>query len=164
MDVLEALKKRRSVRSFQNRPVEKEMIIEILDTARLAPSGRNYQPVEYVVVTDQGKREKLSRLATYGRFINDAPVCIVVFSKKCDHDVEDGSAATENILLAAYGLGLSSCWVAGYNKGYAEEVRKLLKVPDDYRLISLIPVGYSDERPEPKDKRKLKDVVHWEGY
>ncbi|MDI3548864.1 MAG: hypothetical protein PWR10_2516 [Halanaerobiales bacterium] len=164
MDILTALKTRRSVRTFKDQPVEEDKIKELIDAARLAPSGRNFQPVEYVVVTEQSKREELARLATYGKFIKDAPVCIAVFSKICDHDVEDGSAATENILLAAHGLGLASCWVAGYNKDYAEDVRKLLQVPEDYCLISLLPVGYSDSKPRPKNKRKLEEVLHWEEF
>ena len=164
MDVLEALKTRRSVRKFKDKPVEEDKIREIIDTARLAPSGKNIQPVDYIVVTEDDTRKKLAEIAPYGSFIAEAPVCIVVCSERVEHDVEDGSAATENILLAAHGLGLASCWVAGYKKDYCDDVEELLNIPQDYRLISILPIGYSDQNPTCPDKRGLEDVLHREEF
>ena len=160
MDVMEALKTRRSVRKFNDKPVEEDKVREIIDAARLAPSGKNIQPVDYIVVREEETRKKLSEIAPYGSFIAEAPVCIVVCSKRVEHDVEDGSAATENILLAAHGLGLASCWVAGYKKDYCGEVEELLNIPKDYRLISILPIGYSDQEPTRPDKRDIEDVLH----
>ena len=164
LDALETLKTRRSVRSFKSKKVEKEKIKEIINTARLAPSGKNIQPVEYLIIEDKQKRKEITEIATGGDFIAEAPVCIAVISERCEHDIEDGSAATENILLSARSLGLASCWVAGYKKDYSKGVRKYLGVPDDYRLISLIPIGYSSENPDPPSKRNLEEVMHFEDF
>jgi len=164
MDIMTALKTRRSVRNFKEKDVEEEKIMEMIDVARLAPSGNNLQPVEYIIVKDSERRKRLSQIAAYGDFIKMAPLCIVVISKITEHDIEDGSAATENILLAAHGQGLSSCWVAGYKKSYSSEVEVFLNIPDDYRLISILPIGYSDSSPEPINKRKISDVLHEESF
>ncbi|MDH5174681.1 MAG: nitroreductase family protein, partial [Elusimicrobiota bacterium] len=79
------------------------------------------------------------------------------------HYLEDGCAASENILLAAHAHGLGACWVAGDKKSYAKKVRQLLGVPQEFKLITLIPLGCSEQDPKPA-KRKLKDVLHWEKY
>ena len=147
MEVLEALKTRRSVRDFKEKAVEEKKVREIIDAARLAPSGRNLQPVEFIVVRNIEKRKEIADIAAHGNFIAQAPVCIVVCSKDIEHDIEDGSAATENILLAAHGLGLASCWVAGYKKDYSKDIEEFLNMPENYRLISLLPIGYSDKDP-----------------
>lgn len=165
MDVIAALKERRSIRRFLDQPVEKEKLEEIVDCARLAPSANNLQPWEFIVVTDQLKKEAVAKLTDYGKFIKEAPVLIAVFCRDTTFYLEDGSAATQNILLAAYGLGLASCWVAGNGTPYAEPVRELLGVPAGYRLVSLIPIGYpAEEISGQKFKRDLKDVLHWEKF
>jgi len=164
LDFLETLKTRRSVRKYKSKKVEEEKIKEIIDTARLAPSGKNIQPIEYIVIEDSKKRKEITEIVTGGDYIAEAPVCIAVVSKKCEHDIEDGSAATENILLSARAMGLDTCWVAGYKKDYSSRVCEYLGIPADYRLISLIPVGYSDKNPNPPSKKNLEDIVHYEEF
>lgn len=165
MNALEVLKTRRSVRRFRNVAVEREKIEEIIDCARLAPSAVNVQPWEFVVVTEGKKREDLARFTDYGKFLREAPVVIAVFCKETKYYLEDGCAATENILLAAWALGLGSCWVAGDKKPYAETIRKYLQVPDGYRLVSLVALGYPEVVPTgPSLKRSLHDVLHWEKF
>jgi len=163
MKAIEALKTRRSKRKFLPTPVPKKVIKDIIDCGRLAPSAVNIQPVEFIVVTKEEIRKKIAEMTDYGRFIVEAPVCIVIFSRQTKYYLEDGSAATENILLAAHAHGLGACWVAGDKKLYAEKVRQLLGAPQNFKLITLIPLGYSKEEPKPA-KRKLKDVLHWEKY
>ena len=109
-------------------------------------------------------RGKLSELAEYGKFIADSPVCIAVFCHDTKYYIEDGSAATQNILVAATALGLGSCWVAGDKKAYADQVRKLLGAPNDCRLLSLIAIGYPAGAASPPSKRPLTDLMHWEKY
>ncbi len=165
MDALEALKTRRSVRRFRDLPVEREKILEIIDCARLAPSAVNIQPWEFVVVTEAKKREEIARLTDYGKFIREAPVLIAVFCKDTEFYLEDGCAATENILLASWALGLGSCWVAGDKKSYAEEVRQFLQVPAGYRLVSLVAIGYPETVPSGLlMKRSVDEVLHWEKF
>ncbi|MGM0436928.1 MAG: nitroreductase family protein [Bacillota bacterium] len=164
METLEALKSRRSVRSFKDKKVEKEKIIEMIDTARLAPSGKNIQPVEYIIIQDEKKRQEITEIASGGDFIAEAPLCIAVISKKCEHDIEDGSAATENILISAKAQGLDSCWVAGYKKDYSSGIEEYFSLPKDYRLISLLAIGYSDRNPEPPAKKCIEEVIHYENF
>lgn len=163
MDAIESIKNRRSIRSFQSTPISTEVIEDIIDCARLAPTAINIQPWEFVVVRTEETRKKLSQITDYGKFISQSPVCIVVFCKDTKYYLEDGCAATQNILLAAYFHGICSCWVAGDKKTYAEEIRKLLNFPSGYKLISLIPIGYSQEKPEPP-KRSLQEVIHWDKF
>jgi len=163
MKAIEALKTRRSKRKFLPTPVPKEMLKDIIDCGRLAPSAVNIQPVEFIVVTEEETKKRIAEVTDYGKFIADAPVCIAVFSRQTKYYLEDGSAATENILLAAHAHGLGACWVAGDKKFYADKIRQLLGVLQEFKLVSLIPMGYSKEQPKPA-KRNLKDVLHWEKY
>lgn len=164
MDALEAIKTRRSVRSFAAKPVPREIVEQIIDGARLAPSANNVQPWEFVIVTDQTVRERIAGLTDYGKFIADAPVCIAVFCRDTKYYLEDGCAATENILIGACSLGLSSCWVAGDKKDYAQEISRILGVPDSYKLISLLALGYSSIKASAYGKRLPEEVMHWEKF
>lgn len=163
MDAIEALKTRRSVRVYQQRDVPKELLEQIVDCARLAPTALNLQPWEFVVVTDKAMLRDIARATDHGRFIEDAAACIIVLCRNTKYYLEDGSAATQNILLAAHALGLGACWVAGDKKPYAETIRRMVGAPDGYRLVSLVPVGYPAERPT-KPKRPLAEVLHWERF
>ncbi|MCM8786361.1 MAG: nitroreductase family protein [Candidatus Omnitrophica bacterium] len=163
METIKVLKERRSIRKYQKKEVPKNIIEDIIDCARFAPTAINIQPWEFIVITDKKMREKISEITDYGKFIKDAPVCVAVFCKDTKYYLEDGSSATTYILLAAKDYGLGSCWVAGDKKGYAEKIREILGVPIGYKLISLISIGYPDEEPKPK-KRELKEVLHWEKW
>jgi len=163
MDAIEVLKKRRSVRAYTRESVPRKIIEDIVDCGRLAATAINIQPWEFVVVTDADMLRKLAETTDHGKFIADAPVCVVVLSRDTKYYLEDGSAATENILLAARAHGLGSCWVAGDKKAHAPEICRLVGAPKGYKLVSLIPIGYPAESPE-KTKRPLSDVLHWEKY
>jgi nitroreductase len=163
MDAIEMLKTRRSVRAYTRAPVPRKIIEDIVDCGRLAPTANNVQPWEFVVITDPELLRRIAVITEYGKFIADAPVCVVVLSRDTKYYLEDGSAATENILLAARAHGLGSCWVAGDKKPYASEICRLVGAPRGCKLISLIPIGYPAESPE-KSKRPLSDVLHWEKY
>jgi nitroreductase len=164
MDAIEALKTRRSIRKYSEKPVPKELIEVLVDVGRLAATANNLQPWEFVVVTDAEMRKQLAEITEYGKFIKIAPVCIIVFSKDTKYFLEDCSAATQNILVAARALGLGSCWVAGDKKVYADIIRELVGVPTGYKLISLIAIGYPAEEPTTIKKRSLDSVIHWEKF
>ena len=163
MDAIEVLKTRRSVRAYRSDPVPKETIEDIIDCGRLAATAVNIQPWEFVVVTSPELLRSIAQATDYGKFIAEAPVCMVVLCQETKYYLEDGSAATENILLAARTHGLGSCWVAGDKKAYASQICHLVGAPHGYKLISLIPIGDPAESPEPP-KRPLSDVLHWEKY
>jgi len=159
MDPTEQIKSRRSVRKYKPYEVPAYAIEDILECARLAPTARNEQPWLFGAVTEKKLLGELGRLANTGPFIADAPVCFAVFCLRDEkYYLEDGCAATMNIIHACQAHGLGSCWVAGDKKPYAEDVRKLLKAPEEYTLVALVPAGYPAENPKAKEKRPLKDV------
>lgn len=108
MNTIEVLKTRRSIRRYINKPIPDEIIKDIIDCARLAPTANNKQPWLFVVIKDKKLKEKIAELTDYGKFIKQADCCIAVFCEDTKYYLEDGSAATENILLAAwyYGIGV----------------------------------------------------------
>ena len=163
MDAIEVLKTRRSVRAYRSEPVPKKTLEDIIDCGRLAATAINIQPWVFVVATEPAMLRKIADITDYGKFIAQAGACVVVLCKDTKYYLEDGSAATENILLAARAHGLGSCWVAGDKKPYAVDICRLVGAPSGCRLVSLIPVGYPAETPEPP-KRPRSEVLHWERY
>jgi len=163
MDSIKCIKTRRSRRNLQPGVVDRKTIEGIVDCGRFAPTANNIQPCEFVVITDRQALLKLSEVAVNGSFAKNASFCIIVVAKHEKYYLEDGCAATENILLAVNDCGLSACWVAGDKKDYADAVLKLLGVPPGYKLVSIIPVGFSKEQSG-VTKRELKDILHWEKF
>ncbi len=167
MDAIEVLKTRRSIRSYTSQPIAREIVTDLIDCGRLAATAINIQPWEFIAVTTREGLQRLGTIAVYGKFIADCAACIVVFCKEGTWYLEDGSAATVNILLSARAHGLGSCWVAGDKAEYAADVCKELGAPDGYKLVSLVALGYpGPPRPEDKvaDKRPLEEVTHWERF
>lgn len=164
MEVIEALRGRRTVRAYETgKPIPKEIIETIVDCGRLAPTARNEQPWEFIVITDLDKLKEIAAISEHGKHIAQAAACIAVVCADTKYYVEDGAAATQNILVAAWALGIGACWVAGDKKVYANQLRDLLGAPTTHKLLSLIPLGYPAAIPEPK-KRALNEVLHWEQY
>jgi nitroreductase len=166
MDAIEALRTRRSTREFKPDPVPKNVIEQVVDCGRRAPSAVNVQPVDFVVVTDAARRREIAAMTDYGAFIAQAPVCIVVVARPVKYYLEDGAAAVENILVAARALGLGSCWVAGDKKPYAEQVCRFVGAAKGHQLVALVPVGFPSDSPQPAQpaKRPLEEVLHWEKF
>jgi len=115
-------------------------------------------------VLDGALKKEISALTDHGKFIKDCAVCFAVFvDSKTKYFLEDGSAATQNILLACSAYGIGSCWVAGHKKPYADSVRELLNLPEPYTLISLVAAGYSTQKPWPK-KKPLQEMAFFNRY
>jgi len=163
-EVIRAIKERRSHRSYTDKKISKEVLEEIIDCARLAPSANNVQPWEFVVITDKETLRRVASITDYGKFIGDAAACIIVLCKDTKYYLEDGCAATENILIAAESFGIGSCWVAGDKKHYCNKILELIGAPKNYKLVSILSLGYYDKPLEPYGKRSLKDVIHWEKF
>ena len=163
MDAIECLKTRRSVRSYKPGEIDRKVIEDIVDCGRLAASAINIQPWQFVAVTDREMLRKIGSATDYGTFIADASCCVAVFCEKGKYYLEDGCAATQNILLAAHAHGLASCWVAGDKKPYCSQMRDMLGLPDNYTLVSLIAIGHAESTPSPA-KKSLQDVLHWERF
>jgi nitroreductase len=164
MDAFDAFKNRISVREYSDKPIEMEKLEKMVDTGRLAPTARNEQPWEFIVVTQKEKIKELANITDHGKFMAGAAAAIVIFCKDTKYYLEDGCAATENVLLAATALGISSCWIAGDKKEYGDRIAKSLDTPEGYKLISIISLGYTKSGSQPHQKRSLKEVMHWERF
>ena len=166
MDAIEVLKKRRSVRVFQDKPISKADLEAIVDAARFSPTARNVQPWEFVVVIDNKVLGKIAGFTEHGKFIANSKACVAVFCIDTKYYLEDGCAATVNILNAAAALGIGSCWVAGDKKDYCGDISGLLSVPLEYKLISLIALGYPQDNDAFKlvDRKPLNELLHWEKF
>jgi nitroreductase len=164
MEALEAIRRRHSVREFADRHVPADVIEKLVDCGRLAPTARKEEPWEFVAVTKRESLVKLAEMTDHGRFIAGAACAIVVTCRDTKYYLEDGCAATENILVAAEALGLGACWVAGDKKPYCAQVLKFISAPEGARLISILAIGYPKSPSKPLTKRPLKDVMHWESF
>ena len=164
MDTFECISKRASVREYQAKPISQQVLTQLVDAGRHAPTARAVEPWEFVVVTEKEVLQKLGELASTGVFIKDSLACIAVFCQDTKYYLEDGCAATENILLAACHFGLGACWVAGDKKPYAQDIKKLLNAWDNLKLISLIALGWPTKEVRQQKKRQIKDVIHWQRF
>lgn len=162
MDIFEAIQKRRSIRDFTGDPIPTDDINKIVDAGRLAPSGNNKQPWDFIVVTDKDIIQELSKAGTWSA--KAGAMIVVVVDPATKYWVEDGSAAIENMLLAATALGYGSCWLQGNAKPYEEAFKRLLNIPQHLNLLSLIPIGLPTAWPASKQKKPLDEVIHWESY
>lgn len=170
MDVFEAVKTRRSIRSYEDKPIEKEKLIKILEAARLSPSANNNQPSQFIVVSNKTIRESLLEVYPHHWFTK-APVIIVACSLPesawTRQDGEnywkvDATIALENMILVAHELGLGTCWVAAFNE---DKTKELLGIPKEVRVIALTPIGYPAEHKGPVTQRKpLTEIVHYERW
>jgi len=164
MEFHNVVKSRKSVREYSQKVIEKQLIEAIVDAGRLAATARNEQPWEFIVTQDWKKLGILAGLCQNGVFCKNANALITVFSKDTKYFIEDCSAATQNMLLAIESLGLGGCWIAGDKKDYADKVREFFGVPQGYKLVSMISIGYPKHAEKPHEKRELKDVLHWERW
>ena len=163
MQAIEAMKIRRSIRTYTAQPVERKIIEEIVDCARLAPTAMNDQPWEFVVITEKSALASIPPMLGHAEYIANAAFAVLVLSRETQYFVEDCSAATENLLIAAAAHGLGSCWVAGTQQAYAPVVAKAFGASEDRKLIAIVSFGYPAESPV-IEKRALADVLHWEKF
>ena len=164
MEIIDAIFKRVSIREYKDDLVDKEVLEKLIDIGRRAPTARKVEPLEFIIVQDKSVLAKLSVLAPNGKFVKDAAACIVVFSSDTPYYLEDGCAATENILLAVADFGLGACWIAGDKKPYAGEVTSLLGAPKDLKLISMISIGWPKVDIQQTRSRELSDIIHWDKF
>ena len=162
--VTTVIKSRHSVRKYKTDPVDENAIKDAVECARHAPTAMNLQPWLFGVIQDKKVLETIAQLTDHGTFITDAPLCFAVFGEKqAKYYLEDCCAATENLIIALQAHGIGTCWVAGDKKAYAEPVRKLLNVPDEYTLVSLVPAGIPADISIMK-KKDLKFVEFKESF
>ena len=161
-DVLTAIKTRTSIRKFDaTRAVTDEQIESILRAGMAAPSAMNRQPWNFIVVKDKSQLARLAEKFPNSQIGNGAPLAVVVCGavdnglpgRGKEYWIHDCSAASENILLAAHGLGLGAVWTGVYpGEARVAIVREILSIPNEYMPLNIIPIGYPAESPAPKDK------------
>ncbi len=173
MDVLETIRSRRSIRSFEAKPIPDTLLSEILEAAQWAPSAGNCQARDFIVVRNEETKRKLSEAALGQEFIEEVGVDIVVCANmersarrygergRRLYSTLDAAASVQNLLLAAQALGLGTCWVGAFSD---ETVTEILGLPSYLRPVGIIPVGFPGETPMPPRRMPLERVVHWERF
>jgi nitroreductase len=166
MDVFEAIYDRRSVRQFEeDKPVEEEKLQKVLEASHVAPSGGNTQPWEFVVIRNRKVLEEIGNLATNARFLARAPMAVAIITDpkaSPNYHMIDGVLLTQNFALAAYALGLGTCWVGtSLNRDRAKE---LLSIPKEKNLLTILPLGYPKGKPPTPFHKSVKELVHYEKY
>ena len=169
MEVYEAIKKRRSIRAYEDKPVPEDVLRRVLDAARLAPSARNRQEWRFVAVRDVDKRKRLVEAANGQKFVGEAPV-VLAFCATEDKDVMscgqkagsiDLSIAMSYVTLAAVSEGLGTCWLGAYSE---DKVKRVLGVPAAAKVVAMSPLGYPAEEPKARSRKGFDEVVSFEGW
>ena len=173
MDVLEIITNRRSIRTYKKQELTQATIEKLLEAARWAPSAGNVQPWEFVVVGSQEMKQQLSAAAYGQKDIEEASIVLVVCADekraedsyglrgKTLYCIQDTAAAIQNILLEAHSLGLGSCWIGAFKE---DEIKKVINAPPHIKPVALIPIGYPNESPPPRDRRPVSEIMHKERF
>ncbi|HUV25470.1 MAG TPA: nitroreductase family protein [Methanomassiliicoccales archaeon] len=162
MNVLNAIKKRRSIRKYNKKPIPEKELMELLEVARLAPSGANRQPWEIILVRDEARKKALVPLCKDQKFIADCSVLLVgVDNPEQKWQRVDLAIAFDHITLAAVEKGLGTCWIGAFDR---EAVARFLKVPEGKVVTACLTLGYPAEEPEPRHRKEMDDLFHWEEY
>ncbi|MHA1974942.1 MAG: nitroreductase family protein [Candidatus Hodarchaeales archaeon] len=173
MELLELIKKRRSVRSYKSDEIADEDIQTLLEAARWAPSAGNRQPVEIIIVKSPEQKGLLVKNALNQKFIQEAPVVLVVCSDlersssrygergSSLYAIQDAAAATQNILLTATAMGYGTVWIGAFDESGVSET---LKLPSNIRPLAIIPIGRPAKIGSPPTRREVKELIHYEHY
>jgi len=179
--MLKEIKMRRSIRNYIHKTVEDEKIIQLLESARLAPSGSNTQPWHFIIVKSELGRQNLAKIAHDQKWMPSAPVFIVcVADIRCRIDenvnillnenspqeelkqiIRDTSISIGYMLLEAENLGLGACWVAWFTQ---DEIRPILNIPTDKYAVGIITIGYANEAPEARPRKRIEEIIHYEAW
>ncbi len=187
MDFLDIIKSRRTVRLFKQDPIDTKTLYELVECARCAPSGANRQPLEYVIINDAAQVERVFEHVAWAGYVKPkrtpgagkrpvAYIVVLVNREICKEAPDDAAAAIENIILAAWSLGIGSCWMGSVQR---ERIAELIAMPENFMIDSIVALGFPDEEPVMEDckgdsikyyldnddrlhvpKRVLADIVH----
>jgi len=171
MSVLDIIRTRRSVRKYKDDPVPEEVLARVLEAVRLAPSAKNLQPWKFIVVRDRATKRKLAKAAFDQYFMSDADIVIAAcgFPEKAyprqgrymNSWPIDVTIAFEHLILQAEEEGLGTCWIGAFDEA---EVKAVLGVPEEVRVLALTPLGRPDESPRERDRRPLEEIVSYEKF
>ena len=163
MELQEALQGRRSIRKYQKKPISRETMNKVLEAARIAPSASNRQQWKFIVVDDPALIQKMVAVAGNQAFVGESAAIIAACGRQAGQmtcgqprNTVDVSIACTQILLAAYDLGIGTCWLGMYSQ---QDTKKLLGVPDDWDIVALITMGYPNESPAPRPRKTLEEIA-----
>jgi len=168
---MDIMKSRRSVMRYKNKPIPEDILNKVLEAARIAPSGKNFQPWKFIIVRDREKREELAVASRNQAFVAQAPVVIAACGfpgKSYQHQGNymkswpiDVSIAMDHLMLMAWEEGLGTCWIGAFRE---DEVKRILSIPDDVRVLALTPLGYPDEEPRDRGRKELSEIISYDKY
>jgi nitroreductase len=168
MDVMQAIKDRRSIRLYSSREVEDDKLKMVLEAGRLAPSAANMQDWKFIVVKDESTRKGLVDAAGGQKFLGTAPLVLVgcgtaekiMSCGQLTYPI-DVSIALSFMLLEACELGLGTCWLGHFDEN---EVKKILGIPEEIRVVAMTPLGYPSEAPEPRPRKKVSEFASIDNF
>jgi nitroreductase len=179
MELLKAISERRSVRKYRQDPVPDEILLEIFEAARAAPSWANTQVCRFIVVKDRAVKDQLVESLSPSNpakgAMTEAPCVICLFAKrnlsgfhkgapgtdKGDWFMFDAGIAMEHIVLAAWNFGLGTVHVGMFD---AKKAEAALKIPEGFSIVEITPLGYFDAAPKPTPRRALKESLFLNSY
>lgn len=169
MELMEVIRKRESVRSYEDKPVPEDKLIKVLEAARLAPSASNRQRWKFIVVRDAERRRQLSRATGGQPHVAQAPVVIAAVSTMPEYIMRcevpaypvDLAIAVDHMTLTAVDEGLGTCWVGAFSQ---DEARAVLGVPDDCKIVTLLPLGFPQQDRREKTRKSLDKIVCYETF
>jgi len=179
--MIKEIKSRKSTRKYKDTPVTEEQVMQLIESARLAPSGINSQPWNFIIVRDEKIKEELAKASGDQKWMTTAPVyivCVADIRCRIKGDVEvrvdeqnnrrelkavirDTSIAITHILLEAEHIGLASCWIAMFTQ---DDIRPILGIPEDKYVVGIVLIGHSDEERGPTPRRGIKSMVRYERW
>jgi nitroreductase len=149
MELMETILTRRSIRSYDERPIPEDILKQVLDAARNAPSGSNREPTRLVVVQDAQRRDALAQLCSHQKFVGQAPVVVAVVVKSIAWNrgnfmgeyssLVDGAIVLDHLTLAARNFDLGTCWIGAFDN---DQVKDFLQIPEGWNVVGLTPIGY----------------------
>jgi nitroreductase len=162
MDVMSAIQKRRSIRKYKGKEIPREVLTEVLEAARLAPSGANRQPWQLIVVTDPERKKALVPICKDQKFVADCSAFIVGVDDSTQKWVRvDLAIAMEHIALIAVEKGLGTCWIGAFD---GEKMAAYLGLPKGLVITACMALGYPDEAPDARTRKAMNEVVHWQKF
>jgi len=167
--VLEAIKKRQSVRSYQDKEIPEDVLRQVLEAGRLAPSANNKQHRKFIVVKDKDLRKKLVPACKNQEFVGEAPVVIAGCGTDPDYVMSNGehaysidlAIALDHMSLEAASLGLGTCWIGAF---YQDQVKEILGVPKDVRIVNLLTLGYPKKLGTKTERKPLSEIICYDKY
>jgi nitroreductase len=165
MSLVDSILTRRSIRRYEKRDIPEDVLVQILEAGRQAPSAINRQPVRFVIVKDPEVKKGLCN-SIFNRFVNNAPLVIVgcadvnsLMTGKWA--IIDAAITMQNMVIAAWILGAGSCWIGAFDE---KKVKELLKIPEKWKVVALVTLGYPAEHPKNRKKKRFEELFSFNGF